>query len=410
MLYQWHVSHVCSAMCVSLAANARDAAPTQTVVSSTSAAASSNSLTESPPSPSPHSSPLCNGNAPSSSNGNAFSQVTPKRRNGSGKKNRNGASPQSSVPSLDSLCAASSLPPLSDHSLRETITLLLDEVINGAVAGLELSSSLHGSDRALMHRAAEERGLEHETIGHGAHRHLYITKPYSEKEADQLYLVIRCGHLFIEGVPVDDAGRQYVPDLDDTWRRKREERDGMHHHITLIHGGAIDTLRKEPTEWMKNAAMEAGWDLTNKEMNIDQQTSTKPDMHSSSSLDPVSTVSSPASPSPSASSTAAIPASTAESILFGFFSSHLTTPLTDLGIGRASLDDHAAYFRVLHWPQANELRQVIGLTPVDFHITIGFCQQDVHGVRKDQSTLVLKHEEPGLEEETVSNDDPSTVG
>ena len=66
----------------------------------------------------------------------------------------------------------------------------------------------------------------------------------------------------------------------------------------------------------------------------------------------------------------------------------------EIGLGRAAQDGHEAYFRVVQWPEANRLRTQLGLQPADFHITVGFRTQDIHGVKKDWTTLV----EPNAEE------------
>lgn len=59
-----------------------------------------------------------------------------------------------------------------------------------------------------------------------------------------------------------------------------------------------------------------------------------------------------------------------------------------LGLGRVAHEDTVAVFVVLEWPAANALRVSLGLPPQDFHVTLGFSRTDVHGVRKDKSTLV----------------------
>lgn len=46
------------------------------------------------------------------------------------------------------------------------------------------------------------------------------------------------------------------------------------------------------------------------------------------------------------------------------------------------------YFKVVEWPSAAEFRKLAGLSPKDFHITVGYTISDIHGVKKDRSTLV----------------------
>ena len=62
--------------------------------------------------------------------------------------------------------------------------------------------------------------------------------------------------------------------------------------------------------------------------------------------------------------------------------------LKSLGLGKAEKGSDVAYFAVLEWPDAQDLRAKFGISPFDFHTTIGFDKADVHGVRKDRSTLV----------------------
>lgn len=47
-----------------------------------------------------------------------------------------------------------------------------------------------------------------------------------------------------------------------------------------------------------------------------------------------------------------------------------------------------AWFKVIEWESAAKFRAAIGLTPKDFHITVGYRDQDIHHVRKDKSTVV----------------------
>lgn len=62
-----------------------------------------------------------------------------------------------------------------------------------------------------------------------------------------------------------------------------------------------------------------------------------------------------------------------------------------VGLGRVADPEDAendAWFAVLDWPAAEELRAELGLPRRDLHITLGFAKKDVHGVKKDASTLV----------------------
>jgi len=60
----------------------------------------------------------------------------------------------------------------------------------------------------------------------------------------------------------------------------------------------------------------------------------------------------------------------------------------DLGLGNAAKGKNEAFFKVIIWPSATAARQSLGLEPVDFHITVGFTNADVHGVNKGPSSLL----------------------
>ncbi len=55
------------------------------------------------------------------------------------------------------------------------------------------------------------------------------------------------------------------------------------------------------------------------------------------------------------------------------------------GLGKAVDGANTAYFVVVDWPEAQEFRAQNGLPPHDLHITIGFTQKDIHGVRKNKT-------------------------
>eukprot|EP00177_Eucheuma_denticulatum_P005551 GFKZ01010091.1.p1 GENE.GFKZ01010091.1~~GFKZ01010091.1.p1 ORF type:complete len:617 (-),score=74.29 GFKZ01010091.1:1924-3774(-) len=60
--------------------------------------------------------------------------------------------------------------------------------------------------------------------------------------------------------------------------------------------------------------------------------------------------------------------------------------------GRGGASVNEAFFVVLHWPAADSLRRQLGLGPVDFHITLGFTDKDIHTARKDERTLVFRRD------------------
>lgn len=65
-----------------------------------------------------------------------------------------------------------------------------------------------------------------------------------------------------------------------------------------------------------------------------------------------------------------------------------------LGIGMANRNDNTAYFIVCQSEKLDAIRDRFGLPKQDFHITLGFCHKDVHGVRKNE---VLKRKSKFLQ-------------
>lgn len=59
-----------------------------------------------------------------------------------------------------------------------------------------------------------------------------------------------------------------------------------------------------------------------------------------------------------------------------------------VGLGRQTEGDNEVYFVVVNWPEAQAVRDAFGLPPKDFHITIGYTEEDIHGVPKDETTLI----------------------
>lgn len=60
-----------------------------------------------------------------------------------------------------------------------------------------------------------------------------------------------------------------------------------------------------------------------------------------------------------------------------------------LGIGKAEKDEKSAYYIIVDYPDGNRFRDMLGLEPKDFHITLGFVVGDVHGVGKGINTKII---------------------
>lgn len=59
-----------------------------------------------------------------------------------------------------------------------------------------------------------------------------------------------------------------------------------------------------------------------------------------------------------------------------------------LGIGEVTRGESKAWFIVVESRELTELLAEAGAPARDFHVTIGFTEADIHGVRKDSSTLL----------------------
>lgn len=59
-----------------------------------------------------------------------------------------------------------------------------------------------------------------------------------------------------------------------------------------------------------------------------------------------------------------------------------------VGIGQVGDEQNKSYFVVVNSATLDEIRSIIGLPSRDYHVTLGFYIKDVHGVRKDESTII----------------------
>jgi hypothetical protein len=160
------------------------------------------------------------------------------------------------------------------------------------------------------------------------------------------------GILALCGDKVDQTAFAGLGNVDPTWQQKRQQRDGDHFHVTFLTKPDLqmlaDNLRSDCSE-TEEALQAAGV------------------------------------PMPDPDDTAAL-ARAAIALLATRGPSRLMW--LDVGAGRAKDDNGEAAFRVLLWPAAAAVRRMLGLAPQDFHISLGFQKQDVHGKSKGLSSLV----------------------
>lgn len=59
-----------------------------------------------------------------------------------------------------------------------------------------------------------------------------------------------------------------------------------------------------------------------------------------------------------------------------------------IGLGFANIDEKKSYFVIVESRDLLEIRKAFGLPEKDFHVTLGFSEVDLQGVRKDRTTLL----------------------
>jgi len=59
-----------------------------------------------------------------------------------------------------------------------------------------------------------------------------------------------------------------------------------------------------------------------------------------------------------------------------------------LGLGKVQYEDNQSYYILIKWDEVNDLRTIMGLRPLNLHVTLGFDKIDVHNVPKTLDTLI----------------------
>jgi hypothetical protein len=197
------------------------------------------------------------------------------------------------------------------------------------------------------------------------------------------------GHLYVEGAAIDALGSIPSSAVSAAYRASRAARDGLHFHMTLMHSAQVDSLRHEwSQELLQERALaveEAQRVFPTPVLGGGPQGSLTPVAAASSASDGAAPS---AAPSDSSPPPPRVRGQLTEELLLRYFSSRLDTGPVDLGLGCARQGAEETFFRVLHWPQISELRRQLGAPSADMHVTVGYKGTDVHGVKKDKSTLL----------------------
>jgi hypothetical protein len=162
------------------------------------------------------------------------------------------------------------------------------------------------------------------------------------------------GYIGLFGNIVDTITNKYICDLiPEEHRLKRIKRDGPPHHITLMTRPEIQTALKSMEEKFPELIKK-----DNREVSFDDS-ELKGDLQA----------------------------------LLRLVADHVKGDLEPLGLGRIQSQDDAdneCFFVVLNWPSASKFRNLLGLEPYDFHITLAFKSGDIHNnsQRKNKGSLI----------------------
>lgn len=214
---------------------------------------------------------------------------------------------------------------------------------------------LNSSQRLELHVVAEKMNLEHESVGEAEQRFLTVSKKYGIPRGIHLVLVeyFHADTFFgLKGAMVDAVASKYERWLHPSVVAKRNQRDGAHHHITIISAASITKLTDTidpPTLFAKlTSAVTDSWTDIG-----------------------LGSVSAPITPSE------------AEQDTLAHQNSHPTLP-------------PKAFFAIVDWPAASRFLEEVGAEPQTFHITLGFQLNDIHNVPKNIDTKIDESDLPSI--------------
>ncbi|KAL0479157.1 hypothetical protein AKO1_008010 [Acrasis kona] len=211
----------------------------------------------------------------------------------------------------------------------------------------DFPNSLKLSQRQKVHALAEQFDLDHFSRGSNPFRYICAQKRNVALPDEWQYF----GYVGLFGSSIDNIASSHVKQhgVDRAYIRKRVKRDGPIHHVTLMTRPEINSALKnlesikEYEQYFEKEKLENGTEQERIE------------------------------------------------ILLNVIGQVVGDDYQPLGLGktvRAEEDNNVAYFVVINWPSAQELRKKLGLEPYHFHVTVAFKSNDIHGVSKDESTLL----------------------
>ena len=222
----------------------------------------------------------------------------------------------------------------------------------------------------FVHAEAERLGLCSESTGVGSARRVVVRRKEVLPECMVAESAFVRHYVGLSGDVVESVAAAMVDLVPESFRKRREAmRQETQHHITLFSQVELDELYGKPA--------------------FTQGTS-GPDATASGGTEP---------------NTRELSAQNTHALL-DWLRDNVEDDWVPLGLGctrrpgAATADGaHASqpdvFFMVVRWPGGQRARRMMGLSEADFHITLGFRDVDVHGVRKDETTIISPWKAPG---------------
>lgn len=204
--------------------------------------------------------------------------------------------------------------------------------------------------RKVIHAVAESMGLWHESAGKGTERYISVRRT-------------ACWPLFFDyyvgigGPGIERICRSLLDKVPALYAQRRVHLRGNPHHITLVRPQEISRLHYH-FKGDKTVLLRRAFNSLN---------GSKMTAHGLGCVSLQKTVSSGQ----------------------GYGEANQNHELTK---AQTEAEVNEAYFIVIDWPSACAFRRELGLPDMDLHITLGFKLQDIHGVKKDRSTLIFEHQ------------------
>lgn len=225
---------------------------------------------------------------------------------------------------------------------------------------LEFTPKLTIEERNLIHKFAEQLGMDHYLRGIEPMRHLTVSKRLDA--GDEMQMI---GYVGLFGHTVESIASLYINHIPQKYQMKRVKRDGPEHYVKIMEKSEMATALKNlphVQDWEryfshpKERATFEEWPMIQRQQKLLQIITNEIDLQD----------------------------------------------LRAVGLGELK-SDHSrskkrnhAYFVVLEWPSMRRIRHMLGLD-VDYcpHLTLGFFPRDVHDNNdKNEETLVTTDTAP----------------